>query len=915
MHCPFRRLATIRGLAVLLVMPLVVPLLLSATRGAETAVQLSASTSTGRWLPPTPIDLPAGDLTSVSCTSPSFCAAVDAGGSVVYYNGTSWSAPMGLDEMTGGLRSISCTSPTFCAAVDGNELTYDGTLWTLHRTEPASQPEPTMSSISCGSSSFCGEVGQTADSGWGYFGNPATPDGGYIDNNPASISCTAAGFCGLVFQDGEFFTENVGGPGLQYVATDLNGGSVNSVSCPTTGYCVAVDTQGNAVTYDGGFTLQSTHIDSFPLTAISCASEKFCVAVDKGGQALIDYGSSWSTPERFDSGGGGLTAVSCPTTTFCMAVDAYGDAFTYTNGSWSAPTVVDPGQGQPSWVSCPTSTFCAAVDGQGSVVMMNGVTWGAPTRIDFTAGLEYISCTSTTFCAAVDSDNDALTYNGTSWSSPQEIDTNNLFSLSCASASFCVAVGGNGDEVTYDGSSWASPVSIDPGNVLYGVSCPTQSFCVAGDTTGQALIYNGSAWSSPATTALGAINDLSCPSTTFCAAIDSQSMITYNGTVWSSATNISASPNLTGIACASAVMCTAVDIDGDAYAYNGSDWSGPAKIDSMARLDSVSCPTVSFCVALDPAGYEDTYGDGIEYPTATLVTTATPDTVTAQPVEVAVQVEGPVVAMNAPTPTGSVVVSDGKNTCKASLTGWDGVARGTCAIGVEQAGSGYLGASYSGDMNFSSSDTPSPYRIQVKAASSKTLLTVSPSRVSYGDEEAGHISVRVSPQYAGVTPTGTVKVMNAAVTLCTVSLKAGSGSCALSARKLAVGTLHLVANYVGSTSFHLSVSASEKLTVTKETSKTVLAVSTAAVTFGTESREHLSVKILPEFQNSLPTGTVRVSAGTTVLCTLSVRNGGASCTLSERKLPVGVFSLVANYGGSADFVSSTSAKEKLLIRG
>jgi hypothetical protein len=63
------------------------------------------------------------ELTSVSCPTSSFCAAVDADGNVYTYDGTTWAPPQVID--TGGdLTSISCPSTTFCVAVDsdGNEM-------------------------------------------------------------------------------------------------------------------------------------------------------------------------------------------------------------------------------------------------------------------------------------------------------------------------------------------------------------------------------------------------------------------------------------------------------------------------------------------------------------------------------------------------------------------------------------------------------------------------------------------------------------------------------------------------------------------------------------------------------------------------------------------------------------------------
>jgi hypothetical protein len=61
-----------------------------------------------------------GGLAAVSCTSSSFCMAVDQDDNrSVTFNGSSWSAPTMLSSGY-GLASVSCPSRSFCIAVDGN---------------------------------------------------------------------------------------------------------------------------------------------------------------------------------------------------------------------------------------------------------------------------------------------------------------------------------------------------------------------------------------------------------------------------------------------------------------------------------------------------------------------------------------------------------------------------------------------------------------------------------------------------------------------------------------------------------------------------------------------------------------------------------------------------------------------------
>jgi hypothetical protein len=62
------------------------------------------------------------------------------------------------------------------------------------------------------------------------------------------------------------------------------------------------------------------------LSPVSCPSASFCMAVDTNGYALRWNGVSWSqptwsAPRQVDQNGGGLTAVSCRPGGYCVATD------------------------------------------------------------------------------------------------------------------------------------------------------------------------------------------------------------------------------------------------------------------------------------------------------------------------------------------------------------------------------------------------------------------------------------------------------------------------------------------------------------------------------------------------------------------------------------------------------------------
>src|SRR5208283_1478755 len=101
---------------------------------------------------------------------------------------------------------------------------------------------------------------------------------------------------------------------------------------------------------------------------------------------------------------------------------------------------------------------------------------------------------------------------------------------------------------------------------------------------------------------------------------------------------------------------------------------------------------------------------------------------------------------------------------------------------------------------------------------------------TYGDEQVGQVSVTVSPEFAGFTPTGTVSVKESTTVLCTITLASGKGSCSLSSTELGGGTYSVVASYNGSGDFDTSTTSGETLTVDRTTSKTSLSLSANKVT-------------------------------------------------------------------------------------
>jgi hypothetical protein len=230
-------------------------------------------------------------LTSVSCPTSLFCAAVDVKGNAVTYNGDTWNTPESIDGTT-QVNSVSCASSSFCVAVDlkGNALTYNGTSWSA----PKSIGTTSLASVSCPSASFCAAV----------------DDGDAVTFNGSTWSAQAS------IDPGAF---------------------LQSVSCASASFCAAVDDSGNALTYNGStWSLPASIGGVGEELSVSCPASTFCVAAI--GQTAVTYnGATWSEPVSIDASGR-LDSVSCASASSCTAMDIDGNALTYTrapSSSWS----------------------------------------------------------------------------------------------------------------------------------------------------------------------------------------------------------------------------------------------------------------------------------------------------------------------------------------------------------------------------------------------------------------------------------------------------------------------------------------------------------------------------------------------------------------------------------------------------
>ncbi len=290
------------------------------------------------------------------------------------------------------------------------------------------------------------------------------------------------------------------------------------------------------------------------MASVSCVTSGWCVAVGNGGKVSVDSanielwnGTTWSpmmSPVVSGETDIYLNGVSCATTSFCVAVGAV-DTTTFAPliETWNGTTwsVV---QSSPlsststflSGVSCLSSSFCMAVGwigaagGSGLVEQWNGSTWTATTILQaFQANIHVygVSCTTPVFCMFVGDSVLAGTsntgpftdyWNGSTWTGTYQppISSNtdyHLYGVSCVGTKFCTAVGDTqtggqpptlygqtwyGDEL-FDSSAWTTAAglpAVSGGANLRDISCFSATSCTAvgGTPNTLAVTWNGASW-------------------------------------------------------------------------------------------------------------------------------------------------------------------------------------------------------------------------------------------------------------------------------------------------------------------------------------------------------------------------------------------------------------------------------------
>jgi adhesin/invasin len=151
------------------------------------------------------------------------------------------------------------------------------------------------------------------------------------------------------------------------------------------------------------------------------------------------------------------------------------------------------------------------------------------------------------------------------------------------------------------------------------------------------------------------------------------------------------------------------------------------------------------------------------------------------------------VTASAGTPTGTVTVSDGVDSCVGS------VGAGNCLLTLSTPGSRILTAEYGGDANFTAATSAGVGHTVNQASSAATITGHAPDPSVVGQG----ITVDVTVSGTAGTPGGSVTVSDGTDS-CTITLSGGSGSCLLT--PTTSGNKTLTASYGGSATYSASTS-------------------------------------------------------------------------------------------------------------
>ena len=251
-------------------------------------------------------------------------------------------------------------------------------------------------------------------------------------------------------------------------------------------------------------------------------------------------------------------------------------------------------------------------------------------------------------------------------------------------------------------------------------------------------------------------------------------------------------------------------------------------------------------------------------------------------------------------PVGSVTFAEGSTVLAANVA-VDGSGHASFSTAALAAGSHVITATFTGAAgwaNSSGNDSAAPQVVNKNATTTTASSSANPSVFSQ------LVTFTATVSSSGGIPTGTVTFKNGATTLGTSNLD-GTGHASFTTSTLAVGANSIIAAYNGDSSFNASTSSPLTQTVNKDATTTTV-ISSQNPSIRGQSVTFTATVVANAPGTAVPTGTVTFKDGTRTLGS-STLNASGQGTFSISSLKKGSHSITAVYGGSANFLTSTSS--------
>ena len=250
-------------------------------------------------------------------------------------------------------------------------------------------------------------------------------------------------------------------------------------------------------------------------------------------------------------------------------------------------------------------------------------------------------------------------------------------------------------------------------------------------------------------------------------------------------------------------------------------------------------------------------------------------------------------------PVGTVTFAEGSTVLASNVT-VDGTGHASFSTSTLVAGSHVITATFTGAAgwgNSSGNDSAAPQVVNKYATTTTVSSSANPSVFSQP------VTFTATVTSSGGIPTGTVTFKNGSTTLGTSNLD-GTGHATFTTSTLAVGSNSITAAYNGDSQFNTSTSSTLTQTVNKDATTTTVTSSLNPSNKG-QSVTFTATVVASAPGTAVPTGTVTFKDGTRTLGS-STLNSSGQATFSISNLNKGNHSITAVYGGSSNFLTSTS---------